>query len=259
MPTPYPDVNALLEQVFLQAQAVLGPAFKGMYLDGSLACGDFDEYSDIDFVIAVEQGINEQQFEALRALHDRLSLAESPWAVELEGWYISLEALRRHDPRSARLPNLERGKGERLKWVEMDQSWDVHRWMLREQGIRLSGPPLPELVEPVSPEQLRRAVQASFPPWLEELLAHPDKFSSRGYQSYLVLTMCRALHTLEQGKILSKQAAAAWAKHRLGPPWQPLIEGAWQGRQQSPEPPSEEDLNQTRDLLQLVLKRIQSG
>ena len=44
-PTPYPDVNSVLQHFLAQIQAILGDAFTGMYLYGSLAQGDFDHNS----------------------------------------------------------------------------------------------------------------------------------------------------------------------------------------------------------------------
>ena len=55
-PTPYPDVNEILDLLLARASAILGPQLVGMYLYGSLSSGDFDPASsDIDFVIVTEQ------------------------------------------------------------------------------------------------------------------------------------------------------------------------------------------------------------
>ena len=39
--TPYDEVKAILNEVLTGAQVILGDNFVGMYLDGSLAAGDF--------------------------------------------------------------------------------------------------------------------------------------------------------------------------------------------------------------------------
>lgn len=50
--TPHREVNAALQELLSGARAILGSHFVGMYLDGSLALGDFDlETSDLDFVV----------------------------------------------------------------------------------------------------------------------------------------------------------------------------------------------------------------
>jgi len=48
--TPYPELDTVLEAHAKKLQEVLGNNFVGMYLQGSLAIGDFDLTSDIDFI-----------------------------------------------------------------------------------------------------------------------------------------------------------------------------------------------------------------
>ena len=106
-----------------------------MYLDGSLASGDFDQDSDIDFVVVTQDEIDEGTFLALQAMHDRLALTDSIWAIQLEGSYISQRGLPAVDPSLPLYPNIERGQGERLKLVRHAELWDIHRSVLRERGI----------------------------------------------------------------------------------------------------------------------------
>ena len=46
------------------------------------------------------------------------------------------------------------------------------------------------------------------------------------YQAYAILTMCRALYTLETGAVASKPVAARWAQAALGTRRAVLIERA---------------------------------
>ena len=48
----------------------------------------------------------------------------------------------------------------------------------------------------------------------------------RNYQAFAVLTVCRNLHVLERGTLVSKPVAAAWAARRLGSPWDAQVERA---------------------------------
>jgi len=48
----------------------------------------------------------------------------------------------------------------------------------------------------------------------------------RNYQAFAVLTMCRALHVLEEGAVVPKPEAAAWAMGHLSPPWPAQVERA---------------------------------
>lgn len=244
-PTPYPEVNALLEQVLAGARSTLGQRFAGMYVEGSLASGDFDQDSDIDFVVVASEAVSDDLFLALQALHDRLSALDSPWAIQLEGFYVSRQALRRHDPANGPCPNIERGSGERLKMVRLDPTWDVHRWVLRERGIIIAGPDPRALIDPVAPDQLRQAMRTALTGWAVQVLREPGWLSARGGQSYVALTTCRILYTLATGAVASKPTAARWVQQNLPVGWSPLVERAWEGRHNPGEPAAEGEIAET--------------
>jgi len=46
------------------------------------------------------------------------------------------------------------------------------------------------------------------------------------YHTFAILSMCRALHALDHGGIVSKPVAAKWAQGELGSKWIPVIEQA---------------------------------
>jgi predicted nucleotidyltransferase len=229
-PTPYPEINALLHDVLVSAREILGSHFVGLYLEGSLASDDFDQDSDIDFVVVTDEDVSDQQFAALRAMHDRIASIDSWYAVQLEGSYISRHALRRHDPARALHPNIERGPGERLKMAYHDSAWQVHRAIMRERGVTLAGPDPRTLIDPLAPEDLRRAMVEPLHGWAASFFGDPAQLHVRGYQSYVVLTMCRMLYTLQTGRVATKPVAARWALRTLDARWVPLIERAWEGR-----------------------------
>jgi hypothetical protein len=226
-----------------------------MYLDGSLTSGDFDQDSDIDFVVATDADIRGDLFTALQAMHDRIAAIDSPWAIQLEGSYISRHALRRYDPAHALHPNIERGKGERLKMVLHDRAWAVHRDVLRERAITLSGPVPHTLIDPVSPEELRQGMLESLHGWAMQLLNDPSQISNRGYQSYTVLTLCRILYTLEHAAVVSKPVAARWVQETTGERWTPLIERAWIGRHNPQWEAQAEDADGTLEMIRYALAR----
>lgn len=251
-PTPYPDVNELLLELLPGVRGVLGSGFVGMYLDGSLAIGDFDGDSDIDFVVVTEEDVSDACFSALQTLHERIAAMDSRYATDLEGSYLSRRALRRYDPAHALHPNIERGRGERLKQVRHDAAWTTHRTVLREHGITLTGPAPQTLIDPVSPDDLRQAMRSPLSGWLAHILDDPAPLQARGYQSYTVLTLCRVLYTLQHGTIVSKRVAARGARETLGERWLPLIERAWTGRSHPAGEASPEDRNETLEFIQYV-------
>jgi hypothetical protein len=82
-------------------------------------------------------------------------------------------------------------------------------------------------IDPIQPDELRQAVAGILREWWLPLIESSDPRLLRSdYQAHAVLTMCRALHTLEFGAVVSKPAAARWAQAALGEPWRALIERA---------------------------------
>jgi hypothetical protein len=252
-PTPYPDVNHILQELLKNIQGVLGSHLVGMYLDGSLVSGDFDQDSDIDFVVVTDEAVSGDLFLALQAMHDRISMLDSVWAVQLEGSYMSLQALRRYDPAQALHPNIERGNGERLKMVNHDAAWTIHRHVLRERGITLAGPSPKTLIDPVTPDDLRQAMRPLLNGWAAHILHNPQEMKKRGYQSYIVLSLCRILYTLQYGDVVSKPTAAGWVKKYWGGRWEGLINRAWEGRHNPQQPAEKDDIEQTQALIRYAL------
>src|SRR5688572_25766194 len=96
--TPEPELNAVLTELLAGVRSVLAKRFVGMYLHGSLALGDFDRHSDVDFVVAIDRAVEADQLAALQGLHARIYALESRWAQHLEGSYLTTTALRRSGP-----------------------------------------------------------------------------------------------------------------------------------------------------------------
>ncbi|HET9912368.1 MAG TPA: aminoglycoside adenylyltransferase domain-containing protein, partial [Anaerolineales bacterium] len=252
-PTPYPDINKILNLLLSRVQEILGDQLIGMYLDGSLANGGFDTYSDIDAVVATASDVSEQTFSALKEMHEQIMKIDSPWAVELEVSYIPQHALRRFDPKDNFHPNLERGASQRLKMMHHESDWIIHRHILRERGIVVTGPDPKTLVDPVLPDDLRQAIAKVLPFWFDPIFSNPSEIRKRGYQSFFVLSLCRMLYTLKYGKILPKLAAAEWGKEHLDPRWQPLIERALLGRQNPGVEADPEDIRETLEMMHYTL------
>lgn len=255
-PTPHAAVNVHVAELLKRMKAILGEHLIGLYLDGSLAVGDFDEDSDIDFVAVTDADISAGQFAALQAMHDQLATLNSPYAIQLEGSYMPAHALRRYDPAHRQQPNIERGSGERLKWADHDIGWTVHRHVLHERGIVVEGPLPKTLVDPVSADDLRSAMRAVMPLWADYIFARAHEIRQQGYASYLVLSMCRVLYTLAHGTVVSKRTAAVWAQSHLSAPWPPLIASAWVGRHTSDLPAAPEDVAATLAFVRFALEAV---
>jgi predicted nucleotidyltransferase len=253
-PTPYPDVNEILDLLLSHVKEILQDQLAGTYLFGSLANGDFDQHSDIDILFVTEQSISKEVFQKLFEIHETISTIESPWAIQLEVSYIPKEALRRFDPSNNRHPHIDRGPGEKLHISQHDADWIIQRYILRERGITVTGPDPKTLIAPVSPADLRWAVSEILQNWFCHFLDDSAPLKSRGYQSYTVLTMCRILYTVVHGEIVSKPAAAAWVKQNLSEEWIGLIDRAWAGRQTPCLEAFPEDISGTLDFIRYTLE-----
>lgn len=230
--------------------------FVGMYLFGSLAGGDFDQDSDIDVVVVTKDEISGDLFSALEAMHARIYDSDSPWANQLEVSYIPQHALCRYDPANALHPHIDRGS-ETFFMMQHNESWIVQRYVLRERGITLAGPAPQTLIDPISPNDLRQAMLAILNRLASQILEDPAQLKHRGGQSYLVLSLCRILYTLQYGTIVSKPVAARWAQETLDNQWMPLIERTWTGRHHPGLEASPDDVNGTLAFIRFALEQSQ--
>lgn len=263
-PTPYPEVNLILQDLLPSVQSILGNRFIGMYLYGSLASGDFDPESDVDYVVVTDDVLSNELVSALQAMHTRIATLDSWCATQLEGSYVPQGALRQYDPVHALHLHIDRGKGEQLKRIQIDNDtlrrawwagWVILRFALRERGITLAGQAPLTLIDPVSPDELQQAMLAELHGWAAPILDGPDQIDNRGYQSYTVLTLCRILYTLQHGAVAAKSIAAKWARETLEQRWIPLIERAWVGRQNPGLKAESEDVNETLEFIRYTLER----
>jgi predicted nucleotidyltransferase len=245
---PYPEVRQLLDDVLRSVQPILGERFVGMYLYGSLAIGGFDlRTSDIDFLVVAAEEPRPEVVAALCALHARLSAGGSHWARELEGSYIPVPDIRHHDPQHAVHLHLERGEGQ-LTFERHDSDWVIHRHVLWEQGVVLAGPPACELIDPVSPADMRRALLDLMRGWWTPMIEDPSRLYPLGYRCYAIQTMCRVLYTLKFNTIVPKPVAAQWARAELGSRWSPLIDWSFSW----PRVEQPDSLTETRELIRCV-------
>jgi hypothetical protein len=227
--TPYPQVNDLLQLLLDGLQTRLPGRLFGLYLYGSLASGDFNpDTSDIDFLGVVQSPLEPPEVAALEALHRQIAGSGNRWAARLEGSYLTLDALPRWDPHDeTRWPTLNEG---RFYLAPHGPDWVLQRHILHQSDRIVSGPPLQDLILPVSEDQLRQAVRLLLAEWWQPMLADPDFLQRPEYRAYAVLSMGRALHTLHTGTLASKPQAANWVRSNLEDPWPGLAAAAldWQ-------------------------------
>ncbi|HTP11893.1 MAG TPA: aminoglycoside adenylyltransferase domain-containing protein, partial [Anaerolineae bacterium] len=186
---------------------------------------------------------------ALEALHRRLWNSDLKWAAKLEGAYVPRPTLCRYDPAAAPCPTVNEG---RFYLDRQGSDWLIQRYILRKYDAAICGPPLKSSIDPVTPDDLRRAIRGVLREWWQPMLDDPRFLRNREYEAFATLTMCRALYTLEHGDIVSKPIAASWAQHTLDGRWGELIDRAMAWPQE-PQPGS------LRETLEFIRYTIESA
>ena len=146
-PTPHADVNEVLHDFTTRVRAILGDNLIGIYLQGSLAVGDFDENSDIDWIIAISRELSEAEIAALRVLHDEFPQDERYWAQHIEGSYFPSDMLRDYTRAGGDLWYVDHGSREVIRSNHCNTI--LVRWVVREMGIPLFGPDPATLIDPI--------------------------------------------------------------------------------------------------------------
>jgi predicted nucleotidyltransferase len=231
---PYPELHEVLARFVEGVQSVLKGKFVGAYLVGSLATGDFDLDSDVDFLIVIEEELTDTEVSILQALHVEIHQLGPYPARHMEGSYISRDLLNRAEAVGVQPLWYLDDDSTTLERSVHDNQWHV-RWILSECAIVLAGPDPKTLLQPVPAEVLRSEMQSSIENLRTRFVDEMDKplgwFNTRFGQSFTVLTCCRMLHTLQSGAVTSKLAAIRWAEQSLDAEWQELIRQAWVERE----------------------------
>jgi Nucleotidyltransferase domain len=156
----YPEMASVLQRFVAGVQDALRSNFIGAYLVGSLATGDFDLDSDVDFLILTKAELSDAEVRSLQTTHVDIHALGCYPAEHLEGSYISTDLLNRTDLVGVEpLWFLENGSASLERSIH-DNRWHV-RWILREQGITIIGPDPKTLLQPVPTGQKATAQEDS--------------------------------------------------------------------------------------------------
>src|ERR1700758_2955154 len=222
--TPYPAINTMLTEWAEGLKRLLGKGIVGLYLSGSLSYGDFvPDRSDIDLQAVVRNPLTEDQLRSVEQLHKEVERRCPEWADRIECSYVSLELLHELAPPAKARPWW--GFGTFYAEAPAGNEWIINHYLLSKYGIALEGPDFNELIPAIDIHLVRQAsARDLFQEWVPKI-DDGAWLSNSHYQSYLVLNLCRILHTVIHGQPGSKKAAGQWAKARY-PQWKNLIEEA---------------------------------
>jgi hypothetical protein len=254
-PTPYNELNEVLEELVSRIRKILGDKFIGALLQGGFALGGFDEHSDVDFIVVIEDELSSREVDRLQVMHDQVYDLGPEWAKHLEGSYFPREVLRQITSVGTDLWYLDHGARSLVRSNHCNTI--VVRWIVRENGISIAGPPPKTLIEPIPTEKLRTEIFETMAKEGRHILNQPNNYSNRFYQGFIVLNFCRMLHDLIRGYPGSKREGAAWAKASLDPEWSDLIDNAWNCRpdpaRQVRQPADPEAFSRTLLLLKHIM------
>ena len=229
----YPELTSVLQRFVAGVQNALGSNFLGAYLVGSLATGDFDLDSDVDFLILTNAELNDAEVRSLQTTHVDLHALGCYPAEHLEGSYASTDLLNQTNLVGVEPFWFVDNGSTSLERSIHDNRWHV-RWILRERGITISGPDPKTLLDPVSTGALRSEAVTAIQELNRRFVAEIDRpfgwFNTRFGQSFAVLTCCRMLCTCQSGTVQSKPSGVKWAEQSLDPAWRELIRKAWTER-----------------------------
>ncbi|PYX74993.1 MAG: hypothetical protein DMG78_05245 [Acidobacteria bacterium] len=222
--TPYPTINTMLTEWAEGLKRLLGKAIVGLYLSGSLAYGDFvPGRSDIDLQAVVRNPLTGDQLRSVEQLHKEIERRCPEWADRMECSYVSLELMRELTPPAKARPWW--GFGTFYAEAPAGNEWIINHYLLSKYGIALEGPDFNDLIPPIDIHAVRQAsARDLFQEWVPKI-DDTAWLSNSHYQSYLVLNLCRILHTVIHGQPGSKKIAGQWVKATY-PQWKVLIEEA---------------------------------
>jgi hypothetical protein len=222
--TPYSDINALLDEWVHGIKRLLSDKVIGLYLSGSLAYGDFvPDRSDIDLQAVMRIPLTEDELKAVEQLHKETERNWPAWADRVECSYVSLELLRDLTPPTT--PRPWWGFGTFYADAPAGNEWIINHYLLSRHGVALEGPDFNQLIPVIDIQAMQKAsARDLFQEWVPKI-DDAKWLSNSHHQSYLVLNLCRILHTVFDGEPGSKKIAGQWAKAAY-PQWKDLVEEA---------------------------------
>jgi predicted nucleotidyltransferase len=215
-----PIVDALAAQI----KAALGEQLLGLYLYGSYVRGGFDsDVSDLDLLVITTGEVEELDLTGLKQLHADFARRHPAWDDRLDVIYIGRATLDSFRDNAGALAVISPGEPFHVTGNVAD--WLMNWYHVLESGVTLFGPEPAALIPPISSDEFEAAV-ARYVEWFRSEIAEGR---GAGYRAYAVLSTCRALYAVRNGRPASKQEAAAWTKERM-PEWAWLIDAALRAR-----------------------------
>jgi Domain of unknown function (DUF4111) len=203
----------------------MGDRLRGLYIFGSLVAGDFDvETSDIDLLAIVASDIDGTALVALKEMHDEIVRRYPEWEDRVEVAYVSVDAITNFKTHPSRIARIS--PGEPLHHREMDIQWLMDWYQVQEHSITVFGGPPQQYIPYISTEEFIESLENRLPSWRIDV----REARTVGHQSFVILSLCRSLYSIQYHQQISKVAAGEWASREF-PEWSQLVRDAlrWHG------------------------------
>ena len=231
---PYPELRKVLNAFVEEVAEELSENLVGIYLVGSIASGDFDLDSDVDFLVVTNIELTEANMKALQEIQIRIHDMDCYPAKHLEGSYISISDLNNWSIVGEKKIYYFDNGSTAYEQSTHDNKWHV-RWILRERGITLVGSKPETILRSIPLHEMFAEIKTTMlvvmKLFQDEINSPLSFWNSRFGQSFAVLTYCRMLHTLHTGTVQSKKAGMDWAMQFVDPKWIKIIDQAWKERE----------------------------
>ncbi len=211
--------DAFVQELTAGLRSALGGDLVGLYLYGSSVSGGFDTgVSDIDLLAVIARDVSETDISGIEAF-DRLLVERHPeWDDRLEVVYVGRKTLA--DFRAGGLLAVV-SPGEPLHVRDGVELWLQNFYLVRETGVTLFGADARAMIPAITWGEFMAATTR----YADEVRGRSLRDAPPGARAYGVLTMCRALCTMQSERPCSKQDGAAWVRSRM-PEWAWLIDAA---------------------------------
>jgi len=215
------DGKKLLDLLLTKIRKVLGQKLKGLYLYGSLVWGGFDHsVSDIDLLAVTSDDVTKAEYDRLKEMHEDFARTHPAWNNRIDVQYASESGLNTFRTQSSKMAVIS--PGEPFHIIDAGVDWLANWFFVQDYGLDIYGPSSNQFLNPISKVEFLQAVFDHALFWKDHV---KQTRKSRPYQSYAVLTLCRALYTVRYGEQVSKQKATDWAMSQL-PEWAEFIREA---------------------------------
>lgn len=182
----------------------------GLYLRGGVGFGEWvPGQSDIDFVATLDHRPDEAEVEALRLTHEAVAAVHPD--LPFDGPHVLASDLAA-DPEHC--PDVPTVLGRLFEPADAVHDGVVAWHELARHGVRVSGPPIPDLGVWTSTARLREFTVDNLDTYWRAnavaLAAMPSEGASEEACAWCVLGVTRLHHLLVTGEMTTKSAAGRW-------------------------------------------------